>query len=365
MGNAYPAIDGGLSNGELRAEPLQVEIVSGGGGGSTDGLTDEELRAAPVLVSGAFYPVTQPVSGTVAVSNFPSMQPVTDNGGSLTVDGTVGISGTVPVSGPVTDAQLRAAPVPVSGTVAVTGPLTDAQLRAAVVPVSDGNGSLTVDGTFWPATQPVSIAATVAVSGPITDAQIRATALPVSGTFWQATQPVSGPLTDGQLRATAVPVSAPTLTKGAQGANGFATQDLKDSGRTLKCFSGVFTAATTEGMVTLTPVADGAAGGTGTTFGVTSGKRLRLVSLSVSTRNAGAAGQGVVCNLRMVASGSAIVTSPIIASVAAGSALAIANAVGFGSIPLDLELSGTMSLGISQIGTATSGNTVTLVAYEY
>lgn len=56
--------------------------------------------------------------------------PVTDNGGSLTVDGTVAISGTVPVSGPLTDAQLRAVAVPVSG-------------------------------TFWQATQPVSVAATI------------------------------------------------------------------------------------------------------------------------------------------------------------------------------------------------------------
>jgi hypothetical protein len=136
------------------------------------------------------------VDGTVAVSNLPSVQPVSDNGGSLTVDGTVGISGTVPVSGPLTDAQVRATPLPVSGTVAVSGtlpvsgpltdtqlratavpvsgPVTDAQMRASAVPVSlasvpshavtDGGGSLTVDGTFWQATQPVSIAATVPVS---------------------------------------------------------------------------------------------------------------------------------------------------------------------------------------------------------
>lgn len=41
------------------------------------------------------------------------------------------------VLGPVTDAELRATPVPVSvpGSVAVTGPLTDAELRATPVPV--------------------------------------------------------------------------------------------------------------------------------------------------------------------------------------------------------------------------------------
>ena len=51
--------------------------------------------------------------------------------------------------GPVTDAQLRATPVPVSG------PLTDTQLRATPVPVS----------------------------GPLTDAQLRATPVPVTATI--------------------------------------------------------------------------------------------------------------------------------------------------------------------------------------
>jgi hypothetical protein len=43
-----------------------------------------------------------------------------------------------PVTNDLTDAQLRATPVPVSvpGSVAVTGPLTDGQLRATPVPVS-------------------------------------------------------------------------------------------------------------------------------------------------------------------------------------------------------------------------------------
>lgn len=89
-----------------------------------------------------FYPATQPVSGAVTVS------------------------GSVAVTGPLTDSQLRATALPVSGTfwqaiqpvsgsvgitgsVAVNGPLTDAELRATAVPVS---------GTFWQATQPVSIA---------------------------------------------------------------------------------------------------------------------------------------------------------------------------------------------------------------
>jgi hypothetical protein len=67
-------------------------------------LTDAELRATPVPVSATFTPSgTQDVN---VVSTIPI--PVTDNGGSLTVDG------------PLTDAQLRATAVPVSGTVSAS-----------------------------------------------------------------------------------------------------------------------------------------------------------------------------------------------------------------------------------------------------
>jgi hypothetical protein len=35
------------------------------------------------------------------------------------------------------------------------------------------------------------------------------------------------------------------------------------------------------------------------------------------------------------------------------------------SFPDGIELSGNMQFGISQVGTATAGNTVTLIGYEY
>lgn len=90
--------------------PLPVAIVSGGGGGgdataalqtagnailanilaATDGL-EALIAATNAAIAGAtYYPVTQPVSGTV------------------------GVSGSVAVTGPLTDAQLRAAAVPMS-----------------------------------------------------------------------------------------------------------------------------------------------------------------------------------------------------------------------------------------------------------
>lgn len=57
-----------------------------------------------------------------------------DASGNPTVN--VAAAQTIGVTGPLTDAQLRATPVPVSGTVTASGPLTDTQLRAAPVPVS-------------------------------------------------------------------------------------------------------------------------------------------------------------------------------------------------------------------------------------
>lgn len=82
-------------------------------------------------------------SGDVAVTNWPADQAV---------------------SGPLTDTELRATAVPVSGTFwpgsqPVSGPLTDTELRATDVKVSLDGESVSVTGAFYPATQPVSASA--------------------------------------------------------------------------------------------------------------------------------------------------------------------------------------------------------------
>ena len=180
----------------------KIKLDIGGNGDSTAASGDG--------VNGLDVDVTR-VQGVVTVDDGGATLSVDDAGGSLTVDGTVGISGTVAVSGPLTDAALRATPVPVSGTVTITdgaGPVTvDGTVAVSgVVPVS---------GAFYQATQPVS--GTVAVTGAYQATQpvslATAPTTPVTGTFFQATQPVSGtvtatgPLTNAELRATAVPVS--------------------------------------------------------------------------------------------------------------------------------------------------------------
>src|SRR5574343_1249515 len=198
----------------MAKSPVSIIYDSGGTEKATAG---NPLRTDPVGTTA--QPVTDnggslTVDGSVAVSNFPAVQPVSDNGGSLTVDGTVGISGTVPVSGPLTDSQLRASPVPVSGTVtanAGTGPW----------PVTDNGGSLTVDG-------------------PLTDAQLRATAVPVSMAAGGYGGQVEGRAADG-----AAPIGYPVLIGGSDGS--LAQTLLTDSlGRLVVATAGA--AGTTKGF---------------------------------------------------------------------------------------------------------------------
>lgn len=116
-----------------------VPPASISGGVNAAGLTDAQLRASAIPVSG---PVTddqlRASALPVTVVNFPAAQPVTDNGGSLTVDGTVSISGGVAVSGPLTDAQLRASAVPVSGSVSVSNFPVTQPVSAAALPLPTG-----------------------------------------------------------------------------------------------------------------------------------------------------------------------------------------------------------------------------------
>lgn len=154
-GTHYPrvkvtfGVDGAAADVSASA-PLPVTLI-GGDGGSSGGLTNTELRASPVPISGTVSVGTVPVTGTffqatqpVSIASMPST-PVTGTFWQATqpISGTVtaNVNGTVPVSGTFWQATQ-----PVSGTVTANA----------------GSGTFAVSGTFWQATQPVSLAATVA-----------------------------------------------------------------------------------------------------------------------------------------------------------------------------------------------------------
>jgi hypothetical protein len=127
---------------------------------------------AGVTVGGALRvdasATTQPVSGTIAISNFPATQPVS-------------IAGSVAVTGTITANQ---------GTSPWVVSLTSTTIT----------GSVAVTGTFFQATQPVSIAGSVVVSNAGTfavQATLSAETTKIIGTVNQGTSPwvISGAVT--------------------------------------------------------------------------------------------------------------------------------------------------------------------------
>lgn len=218
------AVTGPLTDAQLRATPVPVSGTVTANTGLTQPLTDTQLRASAVPISAASLPLPTGAAQDGTDISAPTAMPAggvgvrgwlsaiwTKLNASLAVTGTFW-QATQPVSGTFFQATQ---PVSVAAAVAVTdnaGSLTidSTQLPAALA----ANGGLKVEGVAGGVALPVSISATVAVSGPLTDTQLRATAVPVSGpltdTQIRATAlPVSGPLTDTQIRATALPVSGP------------------------------------------------------------------------------------------------------------------------------------------------------------
>lgn len=56
------------------------------GGAVAPATQDVNVKNASIPVTGTFWQTTQPISGTVSVGNFPAIQQIADNGGSLTTD---------------------------------------------------------------------------------------------------------------------------------------------------------------------------------------------------------------------------------------------------------------------------------------
>lgn len=225
---------GGSDGTDLRAIKVNAsgELVLAPG---ASGLTDAELRASPVEVDGSG--VTQPISAAAlplpSGASTSALQS-TANASLASIDGK--LDSPIAVDGPLTDTELRASAIPVSGTFfqatqPVSGPLTDTQLRATPVPVS---GTVTANfGTIAGVATEVTLtslntkvtavdtgavvvassalptgAATAALQtqpgvdiGDVTinnasgasavNIQDGGNSITVDGTFWQATQPVS------------------------------------------------------------------------------------------------------------------------------------------------------------------------------
>lgn len=148
-----------------------------------DGSNDGDVSSAnPMPISDAGGSLT--VDGTVAVTNAGLTElaaainassqmdvniatsvaiAVTDNAGSLTVDGTV-TANLAAGTNNIGDVDVLTVPAPLNvvgtGTEATALRVTIASDSTGVLSVDDNGGSITVDGTFWQATQPVSMTST-------------------------------------------------------------------------------------------------------------------------------------------------------------------------------------------------------------
>lgn len=348
-------------------------------------------------VSGAFFQATQPVS---LATNTPDVTDrvgrllghVTVDNASLAVTGTffqgtqpVSIAGPVTVTGGLTDTQLRATAVPVSltsttitGSVAVTGPLTDTQLRATAVPVS--LASTTITGNVA-VTSAGLTNLDVALSTRLKPADTLAAVTSLTQFNGVAIALNTGVRSVGTLRVTVatddlVPVSAGVaLTKGTQGANGFTTQDLKDSGRAAIAISsyqaaGIITTEALFAAATFSRSADGAAATTGQQFTVTAGKRFRIQLISVAIKNTAAAAGTSKLALRYNAAGGTITNaSPIVAILDLGSNNATAgNYIGPAEMPIPdgFEMIPSSTFGFTSLcGAVTMLHTITVLGFEY
>jgi hypothetical protein len=235
----------------------------------------------PWAVSGAFFQATQPVSnaGTfpVQVTNFPATVAVTQSTSPWVVSlASTTITGTVAVTQSTT---------PWSVTFPTPQHVINDASSAVIGHVITDTGS-TVAVSNFPASQVVTLVSTT-----------------ITGT---------------------VAVTAPTLTKGTQGANGFSVQALHDAGRNSRAFMlDAITAATaTEALVSVVQwYGNAAVAGTTQPAVVPAGKTLRLTSWKIQHQAISQPGYAVV-RLRVNTGGVAVLASPLAWSFEAGAGTA-------------------------------------------
>ena len=224
------------------------------------------------------------------------------------------------------------------------------------------NGTLGVTGTFWQATQPVSLATN---TPDVTDRAARLLGVVAS---------ITGALPAGAASIGTVQQAA--ITKGAQGATGVMTQDLKDAGRNQIHFYMLIPVLTsaTDTLQSLTGTKSGATvAATATPAAVTAGKTLRITRIAASYIATAVSGYGIV-RLRFNTAGVVAVNSPIAATLAVGAGTSgAANSVGIEEATLEegWEFAAATGVGISVQGFAAATATavgyvlVSVTGYEY
>lgn len=342
-----------------------VMTASAGGGG----LTNAELRATPVPVSGTVT-TTPPANASTNVTQWAGTAVSTNTGvrDAGTVRVTVATNDSVPVTGTFFQATQ-----PVSGTVTTTPPANAstnvAQFGAAAVVTGAGVGGAGIPRVT------VSNDSSLAANQSVNTAQFGGTNVSTGAGAGGAGIPRVTVSNDST-----VIVTPPTLTKGTQGATGFSVQSLVDAGRVNIAWTAEFAfAQVAETLLTITQSLDGAATSTFTTRVVTSGKRLRITSISLEDETLGTGTtvpQRCYLRMRFNTVGAVTTASPLQGVWGVGAqppAILKTSAWGSWPFPDGVEYlgDGTKQIGFTLetpdwvVTTQTGRAKVTITAFEY
>jgi hypothetical protein len=188
--------------GELQVDVLSSALPTGAATETTLALINGKIT----VVDTSNTTITSSVLPTGAST---SALQITGNASLVSIDSK--LTSPLSVTGPLTDVQLRASPVPVSGTVSITGVATEAKQDVGNISLASIDAKLTapliVDGSG--VTQPISASTLPLPTGASTLAlQTSGNASLVSiDSKLTAPLSVTGPLTNTELRATPVPIS--------------------------------------------------------------------------------------------------------------------------------------------------------------
>ncbi len=200
--------------------PISGTVVTGG-------LTDTQLRATPVPVSGSLTTTPSGTQDVDIVANSVGLatavlqtQPGVDIG-DVTINNASGGAAvniqdggnSITVDNANLDTALSTLNTSINTLLKPANTLAAITAITNVVHVDDNAGSLTVDGTFWQATQPISAIALPLPTGAATSANQTTELVSLASIDAKLTSPIvvdtglTPGLTDAELRATPVPIS--------------------------------------------------------------------------------------------------------------------------------------------------------------
>lgn len=414
--DSIPAGSAGLTDAELRATDLDVVVTniphvvvdSMPAGGA--GLTDLELRATPVPVLNASLPLPTGAStaalqttGNVSLATVAGAVAGTEMQVDVLTMPSVAVTGTFfqatqPVSGTFFQATQ-----PVSGTVTANagtnlntsalaleagGNLAGTATSLAVIddwdesdrcktnPIVGQTGLQGASGTVSANTLRVVLATDVALpAGTNAIGKLSANSGVDIGDV-DVTSIAAGTNRLGSVRLVDSADADLTSVVGTQTSRFVGVQSSTDAGRTEVRFYAVAAAAgttTTETAITLTRSSGTAATTTGTSFVLTTGKRLRITHISVATRgHATATIQTTTFNFRLNTAGAVTTSStPIILAVRSATPTTASAwdryMIDFGE-GMEILGNGTIQFGVTAAATYTTNAPtwdVTIAGYEY